>query len=119
MLGRNDPLQSMGDGFIFKTNSLEFPPLSICVKQDVLTDNKHSVLKDCIFRGLTIPDSAKQGYVSDLFLHKQLETCRKLTLDFVYLDGKRLCRVRIVYKLKELPTDLYLASHSVKLEDTW
>ena len=41
-----------------------------------------------MFWGLTIPDSAKQGYVSDLFLHKQLETCRKLTLDFVYLDGK-------------------------------
>ena len=74
--------------FIFKTSSLEFSPLSICIKQDVLTDNKPSVFKDFMFWGLTIPDSAKQGYVSDLFLHKQLETCRKLTLDFVYLDGK-------------------------------
>ena len=27
--------------------------------------------------------------------------------------------VRIVYKLKEFPIDLDLASHSVKLEDTW
>ena len=75
-------------GFIIKTSSLEFPPLSICIKQDVLTDNKPSVFKDFMFWGLTIPDSAKQGYISDLFLHKQLETCRKLTLDFVYLDGK-------------------------------
>ena len=74
--------------FIFKTSSLEFSPLSICIKQDVLTDNKPSVFKDFMFWGLTIPDSAKQGYVSDLFLHKKLETCRKLTLDFVYLDGK-------------------------------
>ena len=74
--------------FIFKTSSLEFSPLSICIKQDVLTDNKPSVFKDFMFWGLRIPDSAKQGYVSDLFLHKQLETCRKLTLDFVYLDGK-------------------------------
>ena len=47
-----------------------------------------AVFKDFMFWGLTIPDSAKQGYVSDLFLHKKLETCRKLTLDFVYLDGK-------------------------------
>ena len=77
--------------FIFKTSSLEFPPLSIlCVKQDVLTDNtcNHSVFKGFMFWGLTIPDSAKQWYPSDLFLHKQLETCCKLTLVFVYLDGK-------------------------------
>ena len=61
-------------GFFFKTSSLEFPSLSICIKQDVLTDNKPSIFKDFMFWGLTIPDSAKQGYVSDLFLHKQLET---------------------------------------------
>ena len=30
-----------------------------------------------------------------------------------------MSRVRIVYKLKEFPIDLYLASHSVKLENTW
>ena len=30
-----------------------------------------------------------------------------------------MSRVRIVYKLKEFPIDLYLAYHSVKLEDTW
>ena len=30
-----------------------------------------------------------------------------------------MSRVRIVYKLKEFPINLYLASHSVKLEDTW
>ena len=30
-----------------------------------------------------------------------------------------MSRVRIVYKLKEFPIDLYLASHSVKLKDTW
>ena len=29
-----------------------------------------------------------------------------------------MSRVRIVYKLKEFPFDLYLASHSVKLKDT-
>ena len=57
--------------FIFKTSSLEFSPLSICIKQDVLTDNKPSVFKDFMFWGLTIPDSAKQGYVSDLLLHKK------------------------------------------------
>ena len=62
--------------FIFKTSSLEFSPLSICIKQDVLTDNKPSVFKNFMFWGLTIPDSANQGYVSDLFLHKQLETYR-------------------------------------------
>ena len=53
-------------------------------KQDVLTGNKHNVYKDFKFWGLTIPDSAKQGYVSDLFLRKQLENCRKLTADFMY-----------------------------------
>ena len=74
--------------FIFKTSSLEFSPLSICIKQNVLTDNKTSVFKDFMFWGLTITDSAKQGYVSDLFLHKQLETCRQLTLDLVYFNGK-------------------------------
>ena len=57
-------------GFIFKTSSLEFPPLSICIKQDVLTEN--ALFKEFMFLGLTIPDSAKQGYVSDLFLHKQI-----------------------------------------------
>ena len=30
-----------------------------------------------------------------------------------------MSRVRIVYKLKEFPIDLYLASHAVKLKDTW
>ena len=30
-----------------------------------------------------------------------------------------MSRVRTVYKLKEFPIDLYLASHSVNLKDTW
>ena len=107
-------------GCIFKTSSLEFPPLSIYIKEDVLTDNKPSFFKDFMFWGLTIPDSAKQGYVSDLFLHKQLEAFANWhSILYIWMENMIMSRVRIVYKLKEFPIDLYLASQSVKLEDTW
>ena len=56
--------------FIFKTSSLEFSPLSICIKQDVLTDNKPSVFKDFMFWGLTIPIQLNKGMYQISFFIK-------------------------------------------------
>ena len=107
-------------GYIFKTNSLEFSPLSIFVKQDVLADNIHSVFKDFRFWGLTIPDSAKQGYYQISFFINNWELVANWhSILCIWMENMIMSRVQIVYKMKEFHIDLYLASHFVKLEDTW